>query len=122
MTAIAPSDELETNMIQCLDTIYDDYSRRLLKPKTTLIILTDGRWQSGPVEEDPIPRTAESIRHLEASGELLDREFTIQLIFFGDDVEGMAVLKYMVDRVTFEACTPFVSLPTTFTYLTLLLE
>lgn len=116
MSAMAPSDELETDMFDCLRRIFDDYACRLFKRKTTVVIFTDGLWQASQHAKNPLTTTIDFVKELKNSGDFLDLEtltpnFTIQFISFGHDEEGQTLLNDMVQETSNETCTLFVSHP-----------
>jgi hypothetical protein len=74
--------------------------KRMVKP-ATLIFLTDGSW-GGKEKWDAIDATIkEFLRELHHEGETkdLERQFTIQFVHFGDDVNAAIHLEHLDDNL-----------------------
>ncbi|KAM0546044.1 hypothetical protein ACHAPJ_011058 [Fusarium lateritium] len=89
------------NMRHALDRIFAD--PKIVDPKrpTSVIILTNGIWEGGPIENSGVEVSISSvIKQMEIKG-VKDTGFTFQFVSFGNDPKGLRRLRYLDDDAQF---------------------
>jgi hypothetical protein len=91
------------NMKYLLNKIFAD--DKIVNPKhpTSVLVLTDGVWEGGPIQDTGVEESiSQVIRQMDEKG-VRDTDFTFQFVRFGNNSKGLARLKYLDDEAVFES-------------------
>ncbi|SPJ79936.1 uncharacterized protein FTOL_08327 [Fusarium torulosum] len=91
------------NMKYLLNKIFAD--DKIVNPKhpTSVLVLTDGVWEGGPIQDSGVEKSiSQVIRQMDEKG-VRDTDFTFQFVRFGNNPDGLARLKYLDDEAVFDS-------------------
>jgi hypothetical protein len=91
------------NMKLVLNKIFAD--DKIVDPKcpTSVLVLTDGVWEGGPIQDSGVEKSiSQVIEQMDEKG-VSDTDFTFQFVRFGNNLDGLARLKYLDDEAVFES-------------------
>jgi hypothetical protein len=91
------------NMKYLLNKIFAD--DKIVNPKhpTSVLVLTDGVWEGGPIQDSGVEESiSQVIQQMNEKG-VRDTDFTFQFVRFGNNPDGLARLKYLDDEAVFES-------------------
>ncbi|KAM0204923.1 hypothetical protein ACHAPQ_003775 [Fusarium lateritium] len=91
------------NMKYLLNKIFAD--DKIVNPKypTSVLVLTDGVWERGPIQDSGVEESiSRVIRRMDEKG-VRDTDFTFQFVSFGNNPDGLSRLRYLDDEAVFES-------------------
>ncbi|KAL9623131.1 MAG: hypothetical protein Q9160_002645 [Pyrenula sp. 1 TL-2023] len=97
----------KTNMSESLGRIFDEYFRSPKQKQRTLIVLTDGIWEGSVKDKSVEKKIVDCMSKLrQRNVSMVDRQYTIQFIRFGDDPEAIRRLNELDDNLESEYHIP----------------